>query len=163
MTPQVKFKLEEILSRKPWEVRPLLMQFMETVEVIEDTPKSYTDNQRNASWLYMTMKAKQLNEAGLEMRKVLKPTYEIPWTKDSLHDHLWIPVQKAMFGTDSMRSLKKDQVSKVYDVIERELAEKHGLDQLPFPSDEHKQRPLIEAMKLAEKADYPEYDQAPDF
>jgi hypothetical protein len=110
--------------------------------------KPYTPTQRSAAWLYMTQKSEQLNDVGLDMRVVLKPTYNIPWTKDNFHDHIWIPIQKALYGTDSMTKLNKDQVSKIFEVIERELGEKHGLDHVPFPNDETKGRELLEAMKL---------------
>lgn len=116
--------------------------------------KPYTDNQRNAAWLYMTQKSEQLNDVGLDMRVILKPTYSIPWTKDNFHDHIWIPIQKAMYGTDSMTKLTKEQVSKIFEVIERELGEKHGLDHVPFPNNEEKGRLLLEALKL--RPDYPE-------
>lgn len=116
--------------------------------------KPYTPNQRKAAWLYMTQKSEQLNDTGLDMRVILKPTYSIPWTKDSFHDHIWIPIQRAMYGTDSMKDLNKEQVSKIFEVIERELGEKHGLGHVPFPNDEQKGRDLLEAMKL--RPDYPE-------
>jgi hypothetical protein len=160
MTSQEKNKLKEFLINKDID---RALRFLEAVEVHEG---NYTDSQRNAAWLYMTMKAKQLNEAGLEMRKVLKPTYELPWTKDSFHDHIFIPIQKAMFGTTSMRSLKKLQVSKVYDVIEREFGQKFGLDSIEFPSDEQKQLENLGGYKTksgqgTEGVDYPELTDLP--
>jgi len=117
--------------------------------------KPYTDNQRKAAWLYMTQKSEQLNDTGFDLRVILKPTYSIPWTKENFHDHLWIPVQKAMYGTDSMTALTKEQVSKIIEVIERELGEKHGLDHVPFPNSEEGGRLLLEAMKLKAQLNYP--------
>jgi hypothetical protein len=117
--------------------------------------KSYTPTQRASAWLYMTQKSEQLNDIGMDMRVVLKPTYSIPWTKDNFHDHIWIPIQKAMFGTDSMTKLTKDQVGKIAQVIERELGEKHGIEHVPFPNDEAKGRELMEALELSKKIDYP--------
>ena len=118
--------------------------------------KPYTDNQRKADWLYMTQKSEQLNDVGLDMRVILKPTYSIPWTKENFHDHVWIPVQKAMYGSDSMTALTKHQVSKIFKVIERELGEKHGLEHVPFPNDEEKGKLLLDAMQLSKQMDYPE-------
>ena len=123
--------------------------------------KPYTDNQRKAAWLYMTQKSEQLNDVGLDMRVVLKPTYSIPWTKENFHDHVWIPVQKAMYKTDSMTALTKEQVSKIFEVIERELGEKHGLEFVPFPNNEESGRLLLEAMKLKPKVEYPDDYQEP--
>ena len=103
----------------------------------------------------MTQKSEQLNDVGLDMRVILKPTYSSPWTKENFHDHIWIPIQKAMYGTDSMTKLTKEQVSKIFTVIERELGEKHGLETVPFPNDEEKGKLLLDAMKLSNNIEYP--------
>jgi hypothetical protein len=103
-------------------------------------PKQRTQSQNNALWLFFTLLAKELNEAGLDMRKVLKPTYNIPWTKDSIHDHIWIPFQKAMYKTNSTTFLhKQEQIDKLHETIMRELGEKHGVEFIPFPVDMQKQ------------------------
>lgn len=166
MTREELSQLQTIATGKPFEVRPRLLKFLETVKVEEKVDGNYTSSQRNSAWLYMTLKVQQLNEAGLEMRKVLKPTYAIPWTKDSFHDHIFIPIQKALYGTDSMKSLKKLQVSKIHEVIERELGEKYGLEYIPFPADSNKALEEMSGEKLGShtnqrKESYPEYNGAP--
>lgn len=99
--------------------------------------KQRTDSQNRAMWLFMTRLAESLNDAGLDMKVVLKPQVSIPWTKDSVHDYLWLPVQKAMFGTDSTTFLHKvEQVDKVHKVLMRELGKNHGVEYLEFPNDE---------------------------
>lgn len=89
--------------------------------------------QNSSMWLYFTKLGKALNDAGLDMRKVLKPEVEIPWNKDTVHEYLWIPLQKAMYETESTTDLETDQVGKVYEVQNRHLAEKFGVSVL-FPS-----------------------------
>ena len=89
--------------------------------------------QNSSMWLYFTKLGKALNDAGLDMRKVLKPEVEIPWTKDSVHQFLWLPIQGAMYKTESTTDLETDQVSKVYDVLNRHTGEKLGVSVL-FPS-----------------------------
>ena len=114
------------------------------------TEVKYTDQQRKALWKFCELLAESLNEAGLDIRKVLKPTYNIPWTKDSVHDHLFIPIQKTMFGTDSFTKLtKQGQIKEIHKVIVRELGEKHGLENIPFPSYEisYDKAPLKEENK----------------
>ncbi len=84
----------------------------------------------------MTQLAQSLNESGKDMRVVLKPEYSIPWTKDNVHDHLWIPIQKALYGTNSTTFLTKlEQIDKIHEVIMRELGEKHGIEYIEFPND----------------------------
>lgn len=92
--------------------------------------------QNNSLWKYFTLKAEQLEEAGLDIRDVIKDDFEIPFTKDSFHDLIWIPVQKAMYKTKRTRDLNKidGSINEIHKVIERELAEKHGLDFIKFPS-----------------------------
>ena len=98
--------------------------------------KQRTDSQNRAMWLFMTRLAESLNDAGLDMKVVLKPQISIPWTKDSIHDYLWIPIQKALYGTDSTTFLHKiEQVDKVHKVIMRELADKHGVEYIEWPND----------------------------
>lgn len=101
----------------------------------EPHPKQRTIAQNRAMYLFMELLAKSLNEAGKDMRVVLKPTYSIPWTKENIHDHLWIPVQKAMYTTNSTTFLKKqEQIDEIHKVIMREMGEKHGIEYIPFPN-----------------------------
>lgn len=109
-------------------------------EEIKGTPKLRTQSQNSALWLFYEMLAKQLNEMGLDMRVVLKPSYNLLWTKDSIHDNLWIPFQKALYKTTSTTKLKKqEQIDKIHELLMRELGEKFGVEYVPFPVDELKQ------------------------
>lgn len=95
-----------------------------------------TPSQNNALHLGLTMIAKTLNDAGLDMRKVLKPEIEIPWTTASAKDHLWRPIQIAMTGKESTTQLNKvSDITEIWDVIMRFLGEKHGVEYIPFPSE----------------------------
>lgn len=94
-----------------------------------------TSQQNKAMWKYFEILAKGLNDAGLDQRVVLKPSVQIPWDKDDIHDQLWIPIQKAVVKTDSTTELTKQQVSEIYDVLNRHLSEKFGLS-VQFPSNE---------------------------
>lgn len=170
MTAEELQDIEAIAYGKdPWNARLRLQQYLKTVSVVENTPKNdpegiqevtkgtWTGSQRNASWLYITHKADQLNLAGLDMRVVLKPTYNIPWTKENFHDHIWIPIQRALFGTESMRELQKDQPGRIHELIEREIGEKHGLEFVPFPNFDVR----MTAMENLKSDAYPQYSGPP--
>ena len=102
----------------------------------DEHPKQRTDQQNRALWLFLTRLSETLNDAGLDMKVVLKPQISIPWTKNSTHDYLWVPIQKALYGTDSTTFLEKlEQIEKVHGVLMRELGEKHEVEFIPFPSD----------------------------
>jgi len=98
--------------------------------------KPYTEQQRKAIWLFLTHLSQVFNDAGLDLRAILKPEINIPFTKEIAHDHLWIPIQQMMFGTDSLTKLKKQgEIDQIYEVLVRELGEKHHIEVPPFPND----------------------------
>jgi hypothetical protein len=108
---------------------------MEKIKDSTPHPKQRTLSQNAALWLWFTQLATTLNDMGLDMRKVLKPTYNIPWTKENVHDHIWIPFQKAMYTTNSTTFLhKQEQIDKLHQTIMRELGEKHSVEYIPFPT-----------------------------
>jgi len=99
----------------------------------EITKKKRTSLQRKALQLYCKMLADELNDAGLDMKKVLKPEIDIPWTMESVKNFLWRPIQEAMFDKESTTELNTDEVTKVYEVLNRHTAQKLGVG-LRFPS-----------------------------
>ena len=70
--------------------------------------------------------------AGLDMRVVLKPEIEIPWTPDRIKSVLWKSVQEAYLGKEHTAELSTAEVNKVYEILMRHLGEKFGIE-LPFP------------------------------
>lgn len=112
------------------------MPTMKTLRKKQGNGKQRTNQQSRALWLFMTLLSKSLNEAGLEPRKVLKPTYNLQWTKEMIHDNIWIPIQEAMYKTNSTTYLhKQGQIEKIHEIIMRELGEKHEVEYIPFPND----------------------------
>jgi hypothetical protein len=95
--------------------------------------KSRTKTQNDSIHLYFEHVAQELNDSGNDMRKMLKETIDIPWTKETVKDYLWRTIQKAMLQKDSTTGLTRAEVSKVYDVLNRHLSEKTGVH-VPFPS-----------------------------
>jgi hypothetical protein len=98
-----------------------------------------TKQQNKALHMYLEHLAQELNDAGLDMRTVLKPEVEIPWSKETAKLHLWHPIQKVLLphtvdpeGVPSTTFLEKREVDKVYEVINRHIS-KHGIH-VPFPS-----------------------------
>lgn len=95
-----------------------------------------TDQQRKALEVNCRLIADKLNAAGKDMRLVLKPSYQIPWTQESVKEHIFKPVIKALYGHTSTTQLEKHmQIDQVHEVIMRELGEKHGIEWHDFPHD----------------------------
>ena len=91
-----------------------------------------TPAQNKAMWLYFTMLADALNEAGHDLRKTLRKDIEIPWNKDLVHDFLWLPIQNVMLNIESTTEQESGDPQKVYDVLSRHLASKLGVN-VPWP------------------------------
>ena len=89
--------------------------------------KQRSTSQNNAMHLWLSRLAEALNNAGLDMRKVLKPEVEIPWTMLSAKEHLWKPILKTMYGKDSTTQPNTIQHAEVYKVLDRHLSEKFNI------------------------------------
>lgn len=98
-------------------------------------PKQRTSKQNRALHKFCTILAQVLNEEGQTMTKVLKPGVEIEWTQESVKKYLWRPLQDVMYDKVSTADLNSDQVSKVYEVLNRHLGEKFKIH-VPFPTEE---------------------------
>ena len=96
-------------------------------------PQQRSLPQNNSLHLYCEMLASELNDKGLDMRKVLKPEIDIPWSGKSVKRYIWKKIQKIMFDTDSTADLTRPEVSKVYDVINRNMINVHDVN-VSFPS-----------------------------
>jgi len=105
----------------------------------KNNPKSHIPkprtNQQNASlWLFFQHLSDQLNEQGLEVKEMI--TMDIWWTKERVHDLLWIPFQKAKYGTTSTKDLNKiGQIDEIHTDLMRNLGEKKGVEWIDFPHD----------------------------
>jgi hypothetical protein len=98
--------------------------------------KQRTLKQNNTLHLYLSMLATELNDSGNDMRKVLKPTVDIPWSTDTCKRFLWKPIQEVMMDKKSTTELTTDELDKIYKVLDRHVSEKCGIH-VEFPSIEN--------------------------
>lgn len=94
-----------------------------------------TITQNKAMHKYFELLATELNDAGLTMRKVLKPEVDIDWTPEAVKSYLWKPIQDALYQKNSTTELNKKQVSLVFETLNRHLGTKLGVH-VAFPSNE---------------------------
>jgi hypothetical protein len=94
--------------------------------------KQRTVQQNKALHLWFQMLADSLNDAGYDMRKTLKQEIEIPWTKSSIKEYIWRPIQEAQLGKKSTTDLTTTEIDRVLETITRHIA-KFGITE-PFPS-----------------------------
>lgn len=108
------------------------------IQTIESQKNTYRTAQQNkALHLYFEQLAQTLNDAGLDMRLVLKENVQISWTKDNVKDYLWRPFQMALIRKHSTAKLdKKKEIDLVWENLNRHLVEKFGaVAEFPqFPS-----------------------------
>ena len=103
-------------------------------------PLNRTDQQRKAIEVYCRLLSEAINDAGFEMKAVLEvKQVDVPWTQDRVKDILWKSLQAPMFpetvndkGEASTTKLESGEVNKVYEVLDRHIAEHFGVH-IPFP------------------------------
>ena len=99
------------------------------------TGKQRTLTQNAALHKYCQLLADTLNDGGLDMRTVLKPEVDIPWTMESVKENLWKPIQKTAIGKNSTTQPLTNEYSIVYEILSKHLSEKLGV-YVPWPSRE---------------------------
>jgi len=88
--------------------------------------------QNSAIHLYFTQLAEALNNAGYSVTKVMKHDAEIPWSPNLVKELLWRQVQEIMTDIESTAKLEPKQVSEVYEVVNRHIAQTTGVS-VAFP------------------------------
>ena len=83
--------------------------------------------QNKALHKYFSVLADELNGAGYDMRKTLKPSVDIPWTPENIKEYLWRPIQDAVLSKVSTTELNTAEVDKIYAILSRHLGEKLGV------------------------------------
>ena len=95
--------------------------------------KQRTLTQNRALHLLFTFWADELNGAGYDMRKTLKPGIDIPWNGKTVKEFLWRPIMTTQLGKKSTTELTTKEIDEVFDTINRHLGERFGLH-VAFPS-----------------------------
>ena len=101
---------------------------------IKKKPKSRRTMTQNAALhKYLSLLSEALNDAGYDMKQVLKNDIDIPWTMENAKEHLWRPIQKSVIGKDSTTKANTSEYSEIHNVLSRHLSEKLGV-YIPWPN-----------------------------
>jgi stalled ribosome rescue protein Dom34 len=95
--------------------------------------KQRTMTQNGAMHLFFQWLAETLNDAGKDMRRTLRHDVDIPWTPESVKEHLWRPIQKAMTEKHSTTEITTVEPAAIHEVLSRHLGERLGLVCPPWP------------------------------
>jgi len=104
---------------------------------VQSRSKMITCLQRNCKWLYCGEMAKALNEHGFDMRKffeVVKPGFQVPWSKESFADYVWRPMQEALADNTGTNEQRSAEVQEVYKHVDARISELSGGVQREWPS-----------------------------
>lgn len=97
-------------------------------------PRTIQQNKRLHQW--MRELAVELNDRGLYLQQVLKPTWETEWTEDLIKSEVVAPIAELVAKTCHTSELNREQIQKVIDIIDKNLLTKFDLD-LPFSDEEN--------------------------
>lgn len=100
-------------------------------EVDVKTLDMRTIRQNSAMHKYFSLLANELNNRNLSVTTVLKP--EIMWNTITVKEAIWKPIQKALLNKTSTAKLNRNEISEVYDVVNKAIGMKFGF-YVPFPS-----------------------------
>lgn len=99
--------------------------------------KQRTSQQNKSLHKWFELVSAQLNDAGITVQLLLKERVELPVTPEVVKELLWRPAQRALLGKQSTTELsKQEDIDLVYDTLNRHLATRFHLENIPFPSHE---------------------------
>ena len=99
---------------------------------IKNVKKNRSSQQNRALHKYYSLLAEELNSAGFDMRKTIKQDIDISWSGLSVKNYLWRPIQKVFLQEQSTAKLKKGDIDKIYDILNKIIGERTGV-YIPFP------------------------------
>jgi hypothetical protein len=105
-----------------------------------ETGKQRTKKQNSALHVFCELLADLLNASGLDQRKVLKPSIEIPWDGSSIKKKLWKPIQEAVIHKTSTTEANRTEYSQVYEVLAHHMATKLGVTIPEWPRKRNEDR-----------------------
>ena len=85
--------------------------------------KQRTLQQNKSIHVFCKMVSDALCEKGIDMRVVLKPEIEIPPSPYAVKEFLWKPIQNYQLGKSSTTMLSTKEVTEIYEIINRHLAQ----------------------------------------
>lgn len=105
-----------------------------TIEII---PNQRTLTQNKAIHVYFKLLADAFNRKQLDVSDVLSKPVDMPWSDVLVKGLIWHRIQKAQYGIDSTTELNVNQISEIYEIINRFTATRFGIS-VEFPNKDNK-------------------------
>lgn len=100
----------------------------------QEIKKKRTSQQNRALHKWFDLLAEALNDAGFDIKTTIRQDMDIPWTALTIKELLWRPVQKVYLRKQSTTQMQTKDIDKIYDIINREIGQRTGIDVPMFPS-----------------------------
>lgn len=113
----------------------IVCKVIETREIKE----TRTTQQNKSLHLFFEQLAEAMNEKHCDMRMIIRKDIEIEWSKETVKEFIWKPLQNALYGKKSTTELLKTQeIDKIYDYIVKIISERSKGEVIvpEWPSDE---------------------------
>ena len=135
MAHKCKIVKGQIIPANPVRFKSDLSRFEDKfVEIkIEKIKKTRTSQQNRALHLWFTQLAEALNDAGWDIRKLIRKEVDISWSGISIKEYLWKPIQEVHLKKKSTTQLTTQEIDLIYDQVNRIVGERTGVF-VPFPS-----------------------------
>ena len=91
-----------------------------------------TSLQNRSLHKYFELVAEQLNDAGYDVKAVLKHQVDVNWSMILVKEIIWKAAQRVSLGKSHTAELTTDEVDKIYKQVDRYTSEKFGIHQ-EFP------------------------------
>ena len=128
-TPEQRANFNELVLERVNAGRRVVVKF--------ESPENHrTPTQNNSLHRWCALVANFLNEAGLDMRRTIREDIEIPWSKHSVKEYLWKPLQEAIAGKRSTAEASTTDYAEVEKTMRRHFGQKFGIDLPDWPHQE---------------------------
>ena len=101
--------------------------------IVKKVVKTRTSLQNASLHKWMSLLADALNLSGQDMRKTIRQDIDISWTEYNIKEYLFKPMMKAMYGKESTTQLSTVEIQKVYELVDKTIAERTGVT-IPWPN-----------------------------
>ena len=147
MTSQEISQLKEIYNGNPKEIKYHLGVF---IGKQENKEKTRTQSQHNALFLWFSMIEHEAENQGVTWDMIIRHTLQLRVTKEGLHG-MCKALQKALWGTDSTKELKKiGHIDVIIDHFTDLLSKE--MEFIPeFPHEKDKGNDTLSALELRKK------------
>jgi hypothetical protein len=112
----------------------LILAGKKPVVKFEAPESTRTAAQNRALHLWFEMCAKAFQEAGIDLRAAIREDVEMPVTKNSFKEYIWVPLQRVMTGKRSTTEPSTTEYPEISETIIRHFAQVKGITLPAWPT-----------------------------